>query len=321
MRGFGTVVTGTLAGGALTVGDTAELRPGGQRARIRGLQSFGEAAAVVRAGARCAVNLQGVAREEIARGTLLTAPDALAETQTLDAEIAWLAVAPPLGPKPVSVELLVGTATRRAHAAPIGAECPRTGCARLRAHPPRGRRAPAAAGDASLRASRAERGSATLGGGRVLDAHPPQRRRSDPALLADLAQLTGADAATAVRVRIERAGFAGCEQEVLRRETGLTTAALDARSGLEGGPKARPKAACCSTPPRVVSSSAACSPRSTSSTSASRCARARRGVRCAARCPRTCRARPSSWRSPARRARPRQSPTAWRAGGLRPRLT
>ena len=234
MRGFGTVVTGTLAGAALRVGDTAELLPGGQRARIRGLQSFGEAAEVVAPGARCAVNLQGVAREEIARGTLLTAPDAVPETQTLDAEIAWLAEASPLGPKPVAVELLVGTAARRAHAAPIGAEALAPGGRGfVRIHLEDGA-LPLLPGDAFVLRGFARVGGsgATLGGGCVLDAHPPRRRRSDPALALELAQLSGAEARTAVRVRIERGGFAGCEQEALRRETGLTTAALDA--ALEG---------------------------------------------------------------------------------------
>jgi selenocysteine-specific elongation factor len=234
MRGFGTVVTGTLSGAALRVGDTAELLPGGQRARIRGLQSFGAVVEAVQPGARCAVNLQGVPREQVVRGSLLTAPDAVAETQALDAEIAWLAEAPPLGPKPMSVELLVGTATRRAHAAPIGAESLAPGAhGFVRIHLEDGA-LPLLPGDAFvLRGFARTSGSfATLGGGRVLDAHPPQRRRSDPALALELVQLAGADAPTAVRLRIERAGFTGCEPEALRRETGLTAAALAA--ALEG---------------------------------------------------------------------------------------
>ena len=230
MRGFGTVVTGTLAGAALRVGDTAELLPGGRRARIRGLQSFGEAAEAVQPGARCAVNLQGITRAEIERGMLLTAPDAVAETETLDAEIAWLPGDPALGPKPVAVELLVGTAARRAHAAPIGAEtlAPGTrGFARI--HLADGA-LPLLPGDAFvLRGfARSSASGATLGGGFVLDAHPPQRRRSDPVLRAELAQLASAEATTAARVRVERAGFTGCEPAALRRETGLAPAALDA---------------------------------------------------------------------------------------------
>jgi selenocysteine-specific elongation factor len=212
------------------VGDTAELLPGGRRARIRGLQRFGEAADTVQPGARCAVNLQGVAKEEVERGALLTAPDALTPTETLDAEIAWLPDAPPLGPRPVAVELLVGTAARRAHAAPIAAEALAPGARGFaRIHVDDGL-LPLLPGDAFvLRGfARTAGGGSTLGGGRVLDAHPPHRRRSDPALAAELAELARGDAAAAVRVRIARAGFAGIALDALRRETGLSPAALDA---------------------------------------------------------------------------------------------
>jgi selenocysteine-specific elongation factor len=246
MRGFGTVVTGTLSGGALHVGDTAELLPGGRRARIRGLQSFGEAAEVVQPGARCAVNLQGVATEEIERGALLTAPDALAPTETMDAEIAWLPDAPPLGPKPVAVELLVGTTARRAHAAPIGAEALAPGRSKTLAPGGSKTLAPGARGFARVHLedgaapllpgdafvlrgfARMPGGGSTLGGGRVLDAHPPKRRCSDPALAAELTRLARGDTLETLRVRIARAGFAGNEHGALRRETGLEPAALDA---------------------------------------------------------------------------------------------
>ena len=235
MRGFGTVVTGTLAGAALHVGDTAELLPGGRRARIRGLQSFGESAQAVQPGARCAVNLQGVAKEEIARGELLSVPGALATTETLDAELAWLPQAPPLGPKPVAVELLVGTTARRAHAVPIAVEALAPGArgfARIHLEQDAGavRGLPLLPGDAFvLRGfARISGSGSTLGGGRVLDAHPPKRRRSDPALVAALEALARGDAPGAVRVRIARAGFAGMAHEALRRETGLAPAALDA---------------------------------------------------------------------------------------------
>jgi len=230
MRGFGTVVTGTLAGAALRAGDTAELQPGGRRARIRGLQSFGAAAERVEPGARCAVNLQGLATDEIERGELLTLEGAVAPTERCDVELSWLAGAKPLGPKPLAVELLVGTAARRAHVAPIGAEMLAPGARGFaRIHLEDGA-APLLPGDAFvLRGfARTAEGGATLGGGRVLDAHPPRRRRSDPALAAELAHLARADAGVALRVRVARAGFAGSTREAMRRESGFAPAALDA---------------------------------------------------------------------------------------------
>jgi selenocysteine-specific elongation factor len=229
MRGFGTVVTGTLTGAPLHTGDAAELLPGGRRARIRGLQSFGTASDAVAPGARCAVNLQGLATGEAPRGALLTAPGALAPSAALDVELSWLPDAPPLGPKPVAVELLAGTTARRAHAAPIGADALAPGARGFaRIHLEDGA-LPLLPGDAFvLRGfARLPGGGSTLGGGRVLDAHPPRRRRSDPALLAELAAYARGDPHDAVRLRVARAGFAGMEADALRRETGLDAAALE----------------------------------------------------------------------------------------------
>jgi selenocysteine-specific elongation factor len=229
MRGFGTVVTGTLVGAALRLGEAVELLPGGRRARIRGLQSFGEATDVVQPGARCAVNLQGVAKSELERGLLLSAPGAVAPTASADAELAWLADAPPLGPKPAAVECLVGTTARRARAAPIGVEALAPGTRGfVRLHFEDGE-LPLLPGDAFvLRGFARTSGGATLGGGRVLDAHPPRRRRSDPALAAELAELAAGDPLAALRVRVARAGYAGTTRDALRRETGLEASAFDA---------------------------------------------------------------------------------------------
>jgi selenocysteine-specific elongation factor len=230
MRGFGSVVTGTLVGAPLRVGETVELLPGGRRTRVRGLQSFGAPAEAVPPGARCAVNLQGVAKSELERGLLLSAPDAVAPTGAADVELHWLAEAPPLGPKPAAVECLVGTTSRRAHVAPIGAETLAPGAhgfARLHFEDAP---APLLPGDAFvLRGfARTAAGGGTLGGGRVLDAHPPRRRRSDPVLAAELAELAGGDPLTALRVRVARAGWTGTTRDALRRETGLAPAPLDA---------------------------------------------------------------------------------------------
>ena len=91
MRGFGTVVTGTLVGGALAVGDSVELLPSGRRGRVRGLQSHGAEVEVAAPGARTAVNLHGVEVAEVARGDLLAAADALAPTLVFDASVHWFA--------------------------------------------------------------------------------------------------------------------------------------------------------------------------------------------------------------------------------------
>ncbi len=71
MKGFGAVVTGTLASGEIAEGDELELLPIGRRLRVRALQSHGRAAASVHAGQRVAVNLAGIDHREIQRGMML----------------------------------------------------------------------------------------------------------------------------------------------------------------------------------------------------------------------------------------------------------
>jgi selenocysteine-specific elongation factor len=225
-RGFGAVVTGTLIGGALAVGDTLELQPGGARTRVRGLQSFGASHERLAPGARCAVNLQGVALEQLARGMLVAAPGALAPSSVFDVSLHWLPSAPAGGRRPVACELLCGTAALRAHIAPIGAASfapGERGFARV--HLDDGQLA-LLPGDRFV--VRGFASGATLGGGAILDVAPPRRRRSDPAVAVGLALLaTGAPSAGAT-LRIARAGFAGLARDALAAQTGLPAAELDA---------------------------------------------------------------------------------------------
>ncbi len=87
MTGFGTVVTGTLIDGALETGQEVELIPGGPKARIRGLQSHGRKVEVAPPGRRTAVNLGGVAVEELRRGMVLTTPGWLKPTDAVDVRL------------------------------------------------------------------------------------------------------------------------------------------------------------------------------------------------------------------------------------------
>jgi selenocysteine-specific elongation factor len=221
MRGFGPVVTGTLTGGALQIGDGVEIQPSGRQARIRGLQVHGVACERAAPGSRCAANLQGLEIADLARGDVLTHPDAMRSTVSADVELVWLPSAPN-GSGGVSIELLTGTAERRAHLAPIGGEAllPGARCfARL--HVDDGP-VPLLPGDRFIARGfvRGPGAGATLGGGVVLDVAPPHRRRSDPALARELRVLARRDLRDDLRERVRRSGFAGVGFERLRKETG-----------------------------------------------------------------------------------------------------
>src|SRR5581483_8968828 len=110
MAGFGTVVTGTLMDGALRIGDEVELLPGGLRARVRGLQSHKEALTCAPPGARTAVNLAGVAKADVRRGTVLAFPGSCAATSVFDAQVTVLPAAPRPLPHNARLTLHVFTA-------------------------------------------------------------------------------------------------------------------------------------------------------------------------------------------------------------------
>jgi selenocysteine-specific elongation factor len=91
MRGSGTVVTGTLSGGSLRADGEVELLPAGRRVRVRGLQSHGRPLAEATPARRLAVNLAGVATDQVARGDVLVLPGQWAATGTADCRLRCLA--------------------------------------------------------------------------------------------------------------------------------------------------------------------------------------------------------------------------------------
>ena len=96
MRGFGTVVTGTLTGGSLSVDDDLVLLPSDRRVKVRGVQVHGAVQPTARAGRRVAVNLGGVDASAVARGETLTRPGAFEATRRFDVILDLLPDAKPL---------------------------------------------------------------------------------------------------------------------------------------------------------------------------------------------------------------------------------
>jgi selenocysteine-specific elongation factor len=90
MKGFGTVVTGTLISGSVSVGDEVELMPGGVRLRVRGVQTGGRQIARAIAGQRTAINLAGIEHTAVKRGMCLAEPGKFKATRRIDAEFTLL---------------------------------------------------------------------------------------------------------------------------------------------------------------------------------------------------------------------------------------
>jgi len=93
MKGFGTVVTGTLISGTIRKDDELQIFPRGQRARVRGIQVHGQGAEQAAAGERTALNLAGVGTEQLARGMALAPPATFHSSNRLDVSLSLLSSA------------------------------------------------------------------------------------------------------------------------------------------------------------------------------------------------------------------------------------
>jgi selenocysteine-specific elongation factor len=93
MKGFGTVVTGTLIAGTIHREDELEVFPTGQRVRVRGVQVHGETAEAAVAGQRTALNLAGASTEDLTRGMTLAPAEIFLTTRRVDVKLRLLASA------------------------------------------------------------------------------------------------------------------------------------------------------------------------------------------------------------------------------------
>jgi len=205
MKGFGTVATGTLVAGSLGLGEELEILPAGRRTRVRGLQVHGEPVERSLAGTRTAVNLAGVAKDELARGDLLVRPGTLAATSMLDVELRLLAGARllPDGAR-VRVHVASAEALGRVRLLGPGPLAPgRSTLAQLRLEKP------VVAGRRDRLVIRSCSPATTIGGALVVDPLPPRRRARDrPAVERVHAATTAAEAALALAIE---AGASGVE--------------------------------------------------------------------------------------------------------------
>ena len=119
LRGFGTVVTGTLTSGSIALEDEVEVHPGARRLRVRGLQVHGGPVERAYAGQRTAVNLPGIEATELGRGLSLTAPGLFQPAVSLDASVELLSGVAPLK-HGAPVHFHSGTAEVEAEVRPLG---------------------------------------------------------------------------------------------------------------------------------------------------------------------------------------------------------
>ena len=222
MKGFGTVVTGTLISGTIRREEELEVFPYGQRVRVRGIQVHGQAADQAVAGQRTALNLAGATTEDLSRGMTLAPTATFSTTRRADVRLSLLASAPRALKNRARVHFHSNTMETVADITLHGTKQLAPGSnafARLKLPEP----ALLLPGDRFI--IRQFSPVITIGGGIVLDAAPIPRTREPEALLQTLAS---ADRLSVLKARIERRGRNGITLSQLIAETGWTKQSLEA---------------------------------------------------------------------------------------------
>ncbi|MEX0788494.1 MAG: selenocysteine-specific translation elongation factor [Anaerolineales bacterium] len=206
MSGFGTVVTGTLADGPLSVGEEVQLLPERKKARIRGLQTHRQSMGSAVPGSRVAVNLSGISVSEVRRGDVLVKEGTYDPTARADILVrAWKA-----GEESVEnqeeMKLFAGTAQTLARTRLLGEDRIRPGESGW-VQFDLARPMILARGDHVI--LRRPSPGTTVGGGWVAEPHPERRhRRGDAKILRQLAETLSQDPRDVFRERLRRAGVA-----------------------------------------------------------------------------------------------------------------
>ncbi len=188
LSGQGTVITGTALAGQVTVGDTLVLAPGGQQVRVRSIHAQNRAADTGHAGQRLALNLAGVSRDDIERGSWVVAPAMGACSERIDAELTLAAGSAHVLKAWSPLHVHLGAAHHTANVVPLDGDVIQPGqTARVQLvfevalH--------AVPGDRFV--IRNAQATQTIGGGTVLDPFGAPRKRRSPARLAWLDALQG----------------------------------------------------------------------------------------------------------------------------------
>jgi selenocysteine-specific elongation factor len=221
--GFGTVITGTLLGGTLRVGDEIEIQPSGLRSRIRGLQSYKQPVEIAQPGSRVAVNLTGVEKAAVRRGQVLAYPRQMQPTTLVDVYFRHLAEASRPLKHNTEIKLFVGAAETTAYVRLLNDEqLPpgQTGWLQLRLEKPLA----LANGDRFI--IRYPSPGETIGGGVVVNPHPGRRwKRFHPDVITQLElRLAGTPAERTAQAANHTEPL---NRQALQKQTGLGDNELD----------------------------------------------------------------------------------------------
>lgn len=205
LKGFGTVVTGTVVSGSLSVDAPVEILPSGITTKVRGLHSHGKSIHSAYAGQRVAINLQAINKDDLRRGDVVVTPKRVKASRVMDARLELLGDVPPLKNKSL-VHLHLTTSETIARIILYTREDLKSGesCyCQLRLDEP----VVAFSGDRYI--IRRFSPVVTIGGGTVLDPSPQRRRRKEG--LEDLEVIERGTLSEKIAVKVKKSGPKGLE--------------------------------------------------------------------------------------------------------------
>jgi selenocysteine-specific elongation factor len=234
MKGFGTVITGTLVSGKVQVGDSIMVYPAGTSSKVRGIQVHNHSVPAAEAGMRTAINFQGLDKEAVNRGDVLSSPQALKPSYMIDVQFHYLASGAKVMKNRTRVRFHTGTSEILGNLILLEDDELKPGettVAQLRLD------APVAIVKGDHYVVRSYSPVRTVGGGQILNPIPPKHKRFNPAIIQGLKGILSSDPETLIGFHLEASGHAGACFADLRLMTSLTDRQLEA--ALQGMMSAR----------------------------------------------------------------------------------
>lgn len=224
MKGFGTVITGTLISGKVDEGDQIMIYPSGITSKVRGIQVHGQSVDAALAGMRTAINFQGLDKEMVNRGDIVALPETLSPSHMVDVTLHYLSSNPKRLKNRTRVRFHTGTSEMMGIVILLDRDELNPGenaFAQIRLESP----------VSLIRDDRYVLRSyspvRTIGGGRVINPVPTKHKPNKPDVIDHLKALTSDDMGRIVQQLISATGYNGCRYQNLRIMVNIPAKQLD----------------------------------------------------------------------------------------------
>ncbi|RTZ95180.1 MAG: selenocysteine-specific translation elongation factor [Deltaproteobacteria bacterium] len=229
MKGFGTVITGTLISGSVRTGDAVMIYPAGITSKVRGIQVHNQSVDCATAGQRTAINFQGLDRSTVSRGQVLAAPQTLKSNYMVDIQVQYLKSCKKELKNRTRLRFHAGTSEILGNLVLLDRETLSPGdttVAQIRLD------TPVALVTNDRFVLRSYSPVRTVGGGVVLNPIPPKHKRFRQDVIDGLKGLVTGSPEEKISQHIRQTGYAGLTFSELRLTTGLKDKAIDQPLGL-----------------------------------------------------------------------------------------